>query len=124
MKHTHKKEIIAQHARSQNDTGSPEVQIALLSVRIEALTQHLNTHKKDNHSRRGLLGLVQKRRQLKNYLARTNPSALEKINDALEKTKAPKAEKGVTKEKKSTPKSEKKSSASPKKSEKKTTKKK
>jgi small subunit ribosomal protein S15 len=71
MKHEQKKEIISKYAREKGDTGSPEVQIALISVRIEALTAHLNEHKKDNHSRRGLLGLVQKRRRLKNYLQKT-----------------------------------------------------
>lgn len=82
MKHAQKKEVIKQHARTSKDTGSPEVQIALLSIRIESLTAHLNEHKKDNHSRRGLLWLVSKRRKLRNYLARTNPEALSKIDDA------------------------------------------
>lgn len=88
MKHELKKEIISKYAREKGDTGSPEVQIALLSVRIEALTAHLNEHKKDNHSRRGLLGLVQKRRRLKNYLQKTNPEAFKRITEELDDKKA------------------------------------
>lgn len=88
MKHEQKKEIISKYAREKGDTGSPEVQIALLSVRIEALTAHLNEHKKDNHSRRGLLGLVQKRRRLKNYLQKSNPDAFRKITEELDNIKA------------------------------------
>ena len=90
MKHDQKKEIISKYARAKGDTGSPEVQIALLTVRIDSLTEHLSEHKKDNHSRRGLLGLVQKRRRLKNYLQKTNPSAYKKIEDELEDIKAAK----------------------------------
>lgn len=67
-----KQEIIKDNARSANDTGSPEVQIAILSERIANLTQHFKTHAKDNHSRRGLLMLVNKRRSLLDYLKRTN----------------------------------------------------
>lgn len=88
MEHTQKKEIISKYARTKGDTGSPEVQIALLSVRIDSLSAHLAEHKKDNHSRRGLLGLVQKRRKLKNYLQRTNPEAFKKLNDEIDNTKA------------------------------------
>ena len=96
MKHDQKKEIISKYAREKGDTGSPEVQIALLSVRIDALTAHLNEHKKDNHSRRGLLGLVQKRRRLKNYLQKTNPEAFKKITEELDGIKATaKAEKAA-----------------------------
>ncbi len=108
MKHEQKKEIISKYAREKGDTGSPEVQIALLSVRIDALTAHLNEHKKDNHSRRGLLGLVQKRRRLKNYLAKTNPEAFKKITEELEGIKA--AEKAAKAEK-AAPKAEKKAPA-------------
>ena len=97
MKHDQKKEIISKYAREKGDTGSPEVQIALLSVRIESLTAHLNEHKKDNHSRRGLLGLVQKRRRLKNYLQKTNPEAFKKIEEELESKKV--AEKAAKVEK-------------------------
>ena len=63
-----KQEIIAKHARHEGDTGSPEVQIALLTERINSLTEHLRTHKKDHHSRRGLLMMVGQRRGLLNYL--------------------------------------------------------
>ncbi len=90
MKHEQKKEIISKYARAKGDTGSPEVQIALLTVRIESLTAHLNDHKKDNHSRRGLLGLVQKRRRLKNYLQKTNPEAFKKVVEEFEGIKAAK----------------------------------
>jgi len=63
-----KQEIIAKYGRSEGDTGSPEVQVALLSARISLLTEHLKTHKKDHHSRRGLLKMVGQRRGLLNYL--------------------------------------------------------
>ncbi|EOT2912718.1 30S ribosomal protein S15 [Clostridium perfringens] len=63
-----KQEIIAKHARHEGDTGSPEVQITLLTERINSLTDHLRTHKKDHHSRRGLLMMVGQRRGLLNYL--------------------------------------------------------
>lgn len=63
-----KRELINKFARSEGDTGSPEVQIALLSERIKYLTEHFKTHKKDHHSRRGLLKLVGQRRRLLNYL--------------------------------------------------------
>lgn len=62
--------IISEHQRAANDTGSPEVQVALLSARIEYLTQHFADHKKDHHSRRGLLKLVNQRRRLLDYLKR------------------------------------------------------
>jgi small subunit ribosomal protein S15 len=63
-----KREIFDRHGRSAGDTGSPQVQIALLTKRIEQLTEHLRTHRKDHHSRRGLLKLVGQRRRLLNYL--------------------------------------------------------
>ena len=63
-----KQEIIEKFGRTPNDTGSPEVQIALLTARITMLTEHLKTHKKDHHSRRGLLKMVGQRRGLLNYL--------------------------------------------------------
>jgi small subunit ribosomal protein S15 len=63
-----KADIIAEHGKSANDTGSPEVQIALLTDRIQHLTDHLKTHPKDHHSRRGLLMLVGRRRRLLDYL--------------------------------------------------------
>ena len=65
-----KQEIISKYKREENDTGSPEVQIALLTERINELTEHLKIHKKDNHSRRGLLKMVGKRRNLLNYIAK------------------------------------------------------
>jgi small subunit ribosomal protein S15 len=60
--------LIKEHARGKGDTGSPEVQVAILSERINALTEHFKTHKKDNHSRRGLLKMVSQRRRLLDYL--------------------------------------------------------
>lgn len=63
-----KAKIIAEHSRGQRDTGSPEVQIALLSARISELTEHFSRHKKDHHSRQGLLKLVNQRRKLLDYL--------------------------------------------------------
>jgi small subunit ribosomal protein S15 len=65
-----KKEIIAGHATNEGDTGSPEVQVALLTKRISDLTEHLKVHKHDHHSRRGLLLLVGRRRRLLQYLAK------------------------------------------------------
>lgn len=65
-----KTEVIADNARGANDTGSPEVQVAILTERIVNLTEHFKTHAKDNHSRRGLLMLVNKRRALLDYLKR------------------------------------------------------
>ena len=65
-----KQEIINTYKREESDTGSPEVQIALLTERISELTEHLKVHPKDNHSRRGLLKMVGKRRNLLNYLAK------------------------------------------------------
>ena len=63
-----KQEIIAKYGRKEGDTGSPEVQIALLTGRIQELTEHLKVHKQDNHSRRGLLKMVGKRRKMLDYL--------------------------------------------------------
>lgn len=65
-----KKDIITEYGRGNADTGSPEVQVALLSARISELTDHFSSHKKDHHSRRGLLKLVNQRRQLLDYLKR------------------------------------------------------
>ena len=77
-----KQEIIETYKRDEKDTGSPEVQIALLTERINELTEHLKVHKKDNHSRRGLLQMVGKRRNLLNYLAK---KALDKYREITEK---------------------------------------
>ena len=65
-----KTQIISEHARSEGDTGSPEVQIAVLTKRIQELTEHLKVHSKDHHSRRGLLVMVGRRRRLLTYLRR------------------------------------------------------
>jgi small subunit ribosomal protein S15 len=65
-----KQELIKAHARGADDTGSPEVQVAILTSRIQTLTEHFKTHAKDNHSRRGLLMMVNKRRSLLDYLKR------------------------------------------------------
>jgi small subunit ribosomal protein S15 len=65
-----KSKVIEEHRRDEKDTGSPEVQIAVLSKRIDELTEHLKTHKTDHHSRRGLLQMVGKRRRLLEYLRR------------------------------------------------------
>ena len=67
-----KKNIIAEYGLSESDTGSPEVQVALLSHRIAHLTEHLKEHKHDHHTRRGLLLLVGRRRRLLNYVAKTD----------------------------------------------------
>ncbi len=67
-----KAETIAEHRQHESDTGSPEVQVALLTDRINHLTEHLRTHKKDHHSRRGLLMLVGQRRRLLDYLRGTD----------------------------------------------------
>jgi small subunit ribosomal protein S15 len=67
-----KEQLVAEYATADGDTGSPEVQVALLTARINHLTQHLRTHKKDHHSRRGLLMLVGRRRRLLNYLQRSD----------------------------------------------------
>ena len=69
MDKTKKQEIIAKYGRHEGDTGSPEVQIAWLTERINSLTDHLRFHKKDHHSRRGLLMMVGQRRGLLNYLS-------------------------------------------------------
>lgn len=67
-----KTEIIKQYALHEGDTGSPEVQIAILTTRINALTEHLKAHKKDHHSRRGLLKMVGQRRNMLNYLQKSD----------------------------------------------------
>ena len=67
-----KKEMIKEYQTSEKDTGSPEVQVALLTQRIKYLTEHFKTHKKDHHSRRGMLKLVGKRRRLLDYLKKND----------------------------------------------------
>ena len=76
-------EIIKEYGKSESDTGSAEVQVALLSNRIEHLTEHLKTHKKDHHTRRGLLMLVGKRRRLLQYLQNQDVQRYRDIIDKL-----------------------------------------
>ena len=78
-----KAEIIKTHATKTGDTGSPEVQVAILSERITTLTDHFKTHVKDNHSRRGLLKMVSQRRQLLDYLKRTDEARYKSIIEKL-----------------------------------------
>ena len=78
-----KAELIKSYATKSGDTGSPEVQVAILSERIVSLTEHFKTHVKDNHSRRGLLKLVSQRRQLLDYLRRTNETRYKALIDKL-----------------------------------------
>lgn len=78
-----KSKIIKKHAQAKGDTGSPEVQVALLSEKIKQLTSHLKTHKKDNHSRRGLLKTVSKRRRLLNYLLSKDETRYKSIINKL-----------------------------------------
>ncbi len=83
MLKTEKKSIIEAYAMHEGDTGSPEVQIALLTKRINDLTDHLKTHKKDHHSRRGLLKMVGQRRNLLGYLKKSNIDRYRAIIDKL-----------------------------------------
>ena len=78
-----KAEVIKTYAAKSGDTGSPEVQVALLSERINNLTEHFKTHMKDNHSRRGLLKLVSQRRQILDYLRRTNEGRYKELIERL-----------------------------------------
>ncbi len=78
-----RRSLIEQFARHEGDTGSPEVQVALLSARINHLTEHLKTHKKDKHSRRGLMLLVGQRRRLLNFLTRKDITRYRALVDAL-----------------------------------------
>ncbi|RMD45524.1 MAG: 30S ribosomal protein S15 [Aquificota bacterium] len=78
-----KAEIIKKYARHEGDTGSPEVQIAILTERIKNLTEHIKENKKDLHSRRGLIGMVNKRRKLLNYLKRIDEERYNKIVQEL-----------------------------------------
>ena len=77
-----KSEVIKKHQQDAKDTGSPEVQVALITARVTHLTEHLRTHRKDFHSRRGLLQMASRRRKLLDYLKRTN---LPKYNELLQK---------------------------------------
>jgi small subunit ribosomal protein S15 len=76
---TTKAEIVAKFQQGQSDTGSSQVQIALLSANIKSLTEHLKVHKKDLHSMRGLVRMVNRRRKLLNYLKRTKPAQYQEI---------------------------------------------
>ena len=78
-----KKQIVQDYKIHDKDTGSPEVQIAILSERITTLTDHFKAHVKDNHSRRGLLKMVSQRRQLLDYLKRTNEGRYKTIIEKL-----------------------------------------
>ena len=78
-----KAEVIKTYATKAGDTGSPEVQVAILSERINSLTEHFKTHVKDNHSRRGLLKLVSQRRQLLDYLARIDAARYKSLIERL-----------------------------------------
>ena len=78
-----KAEVISSYAKKSGDTGSPEVQVALLSERINSLTDHFKTHVKDNHSRRGLLKLVSQRRQILDYLRRANEGRYKDLIERL-----------------------------------------
>ena len=78
-----KQEIIEKYRRDEKDTGSSEVQIALLTERINELTEHLKVHKKDNHSRRGLLKMVGRRRNLLNYLAKKDEKSYKELVEKL-----------------------------------------
>lgn len=78
-----KKELIEQYKLHESDTGSPEVQIGLLTHRIQYLTEHLKVHKKDHHSRRGLLMLVGRRRRLLNYVKKNDVQRYRSIIDTL-----------------------------------------
>jgi small subunit ribosomal protein S15 len=74
-----KTELIGEYKQTKNDTGSPEVQVAILTSRIVTLTDHFKEHKKDNHSRRGLLKMVSRRRRLLDYLKRKDQSRYEAL---------------------------------------------
>ena len=78
-----KAEIVAKYQRAAGDTGSPEVQVALLTARTNDLTEHFKVNKKDHHSRRGLLRLVSQRRKLLDYLKRTNLEGYRRLIESL-----------------------------------------
>ena len=82
-----KQAIITKFERKKSDTGSPEVQVALLTASIQELTEHLKKHKKDNHSRRGLLKQVAKRRRLLNFLMGRSEERYQKLIERLELSK-------------------------------------
>ncbi|HHH41227.1 MAG: 30S ribosomal protein S15 [Chloroflexi bacterium] len=83
MSKEEKEAVIREFHRHPSDTGSPEVQIALLTTRINQLTEHLKVHKHDEHSRRGLLKMVGRRRRLLNYLSRKDPQRYREVIEKL-----------------------------------------
>lgn len=82
-----KQQLITDYAQAPGDTGSPEVQVALLTAQVESLTDHLKKHKKDNHSRKGLLKMVAKRRRLLNFLKSKDEARYQKLVERLNLTK-------------------------------------
>ena len=78
-----KKSVVKEYATKEGDTGSPEVQIAVISERINNLTEHFKSHVKDNHSRRGLLKMVSHRRQLLDYLKKKDPARYDAVISKL-----------------------------------------
>lgn len=78
-----KRAVVDTHRTHESDTGSPEVQVALLTERINGLSEHFRTHKKDHHSRRGLLKIVSQRRRLLDYLRRKNPTRYQELIQRL-----------------------------------------
>ncbi len=83
MERNEKKSLMEQYAQHKGDTGSPEVQVAILTERIESLKLHLEEHKKDNHSRRGIMLMVAKRRKLLNYLKKKDNTRYETLIERL-----------------------------------------
>ena len=83
IKSESKSKLIYEYSRSEKDTGSPEVQIAILTERITNLTGHFQSHKKDNHSRTGLMRLINQRRSLLAYLKKSNKDSYDKLIDKL-----------------------------------------
>ncbi len=79
LKSAQKSEIVTQYGRNSTDTGSPEVQVALLSARINQLSEHFTSHEKDHHSRRGLLKMVNQRRKLLDYLKQIDQSRYQEL---------------------------------------------
>lgn len=78
-----KQDVIAEYQTAKNDTGSPEVQVAILTSRINELSEHMQVHKKDFHSRRGLLAMVAKRRKLLDYLKKKDEARYKKLIESL-----------------------------------------
>jgi small subunit ribosomal protein S15 len=78
-----KSSVMETHRRHESDTGSPQVQVAILTERINGLTEHLKLHKKDHHSRRGLLQMVGRRRRLLNYMQRTDLDGYRELTKTL-----------------------------------------